>query len=134
MSWDVVVFNCHGNPPAHTNDFPEDHVPDPLGTAEEVREAISRVLPNVDWSDPEVGVYFDADLSLEFNVREEPTVHLMIHVRGSGDALGVLVRLAMPNQWSLVDCSTGKFLDLANPSPESWQGFQDFRDSLLEEP
>jgi hypothetical protein len=55
----------------------------------------------------------------------------MLHVRGSGDALSAMLAFANPNGWSLLDCSTGEFLDPRDPSPEGWEGFQAFRDRVL---
>jgi hypothetical protein len=54
-----------------------------------------------------------------------------LHVRGSGDPIAAIVKFARPLGWSVLDGSTGEFLDLDNPSQEGWQGFQAFRDERI---
>jgi hypothetical protein len=44
-----------------------------------------------------------------------------------------MLQVAIPNKWSLFDCSTGEFIDPENPSQEGWQGFQAFRDKVIEQ-
>jgi hypothetical protein len=44
MSWDVILFNYRGSPPGNFGELPDDHRPEPLGQASEVRDAISRHL------------------------------------------------------------------------------------------
>jgi len=106
--------------------------PLPLGTPEEVRAKISSYLANTDWTDPTWGVYMGDGFSFEFSMRDEPQkLGFMIHVRGGGDAIAALLRFAVPNRWSLLDCSTGQWLDPDNPSHAGWEGFQAFRDRTL---
>ncbi len=134
MSWDVMVFNYNGLPPNDFADLPEDHKPDPLGPASSVREAISKHLPGVDWSDSAWGIYGGNGFSIEFNAGEkDPIDSIMLHVRGGGDAITPMLQFATPMKWSLFDCSTGEFLDPAAPSQEGWEGFQAFRDKVFEQ-
>jgi len=86
----------------------------------------------VDWSDPEWGMYAGDRFTFELNTgQDDPIVALMVHVRGGGDAIAALLRLAVPNRWSLFDCSTGEFLDPHEPSREGWEGFQAYRDTVI---
>lgn len=134
MSWDVMVFNYDGSPPSDFADLPEDHKPDPLGPASTVREAISKQLPGVDWSDPNWGIYDGNEFSIEFNTgKEDPIDSIMLHVRGGGDAIAAILKFASPNKWSLFDCSSGQFIDPENPSQDGWEGFQEFRDKVFEQ-
>lgn len=131
MSWDVMVFNYQGSPPADMDEMAEAGDPDPLGKPAAVRKAISRYL-DVDWSDPAWGIYESGELSIEFNMGEEdPVTDIMLHVRGGGDAIAAMLGFAQPNNWSLFDCSTSEFLDPENPSAEGWEGFQEFRDKVV---
>jgi hypothetical protein len=133
MSWDVLVLNYHGSPPANIDEMAAAPNPDPLGEASTVRDAISRHLDGVDWSDPTWGVYFDEGYSIEFNVGHEHSVDsIMLHVRGGGDAISAMLQFAQPNNWSLFDCSTSKFIDPENPSQEGWEGFQTYRNKIVE--
>ena len=134
MSWDVVVFNFHGNPPADLSALPNDYVLDPLGLAAAVRHAISQTFPQVDWSDPVWGMYLGDGFTFEFNTgKEDPIMTIMIHVRGGGDAVAALLQLAVPNQWTLFDCSTSEFIDLTEPSQVGWEGFQAYRDTVIKQ-
>jgi hypothetical protein len=133
MSWDVMVFNFDGSPPRDFDELPESHKPDPLGPACNVREAISKQLSDVDWSDCTWGIFEGDGFSIEFNTgTDDPIDSIMLHVRGGGDAITAMLRFAIPNKWSLLDCSTGDFIDPENPSQEGWQGFQDYRDKVVE--
>jgi hypothetical protein len=56
---------------------------------------------------------------------------MMLHVRGRGDAIATIARLAKPLGWLVLDCSTTEFLDLDNPSQAGWEGFQAFCGKVL---
>ena len=134
MSWDVMVCNYNGSPPKDFENLSDDHKPDPLGPASTIRKSISQSLPGVDWSDPTWGIYDGDEFSIEFNTgAEDPINSIMLHVRGSGDAITALLQFANPNKWSLLDFSTGEFLDPENPSQKGWEDFQAFRDKMLDQ-
>jgi hypothetical protein len=110
----------------------KDWRPDVMGTADEVRGKISAHLIDVDWSDPTWGVYAGAGYSFEFNLGKEVQVDAFtVHVRGSGDALTGLLQFAKPNNWSLLDYSSGEFIDIHKPSDEGWRSFQRYRDQVI---
>jgi hypothetical protein len=133
MSWDVLVMNYHGAPPADVDEMAAAGEPDPLGAAAAVRAAISQHLDGVDWSDPTWGLYAGEGYTIEFNIGDEETVDsLMLHVRGGGAAIPALFCFAQPNNWSLFDCSTSEFLDPEDPSHEGWEGFQALRDKVVD--
>ena len=134
MSWDIMVCNYNGSPPKKFEDLPDDPEPDSLGSADNVRRSISQNLPGVDWSDPTWGTYDSDEFSIEFNTGDEdPMNSIMLHVRGSGDPIAAILRFANPNKWSLMDLSTGEYLDPENPSQEGWKNFQDLRDNVLDQ-
>jgi len=131
MSWDVLVLDLAGAAPSEV-DFGADFKPHSMGNAGEVRARISRHLRAVDWSDPTWGVYEGDGFSFEFNMgKEAEASSFMVHVRGGGDAVASLMRFVAPNGWSLFDCTTGEFIDAANPSDEGWKAFQGFRDTVI---
>lgn len=132
MSWDVLVMNYNGSPPADMEEMAEAGEPDPLGKLASVRKAISKYLPDVDWSDPVYGIYEGEGFTIEFSMgKEDPLDSIMLFVRGGGDAITTLFQFANPNNWSLFDCSTSEFLDPENPSPVGWEGFQEFGDKAV---
>jgi hypothetical protein len=126
MSWTVSVFGGERqglDDPAFE--------PTALGTGDEVRDRISAHLRGVDWSTPTWGQYSGDGFMFEFSVGpEEPITSFAVHVRGGGDAIADLLRLAVPNGWHLVDWSTGEVIDPASPSYAGWHGWQAYRDKI----
>lgn len=128
-----MVFDFGGDPPPIDQMGDEDR-PRMMGTSNEVRSKIDAHLSGIDWSDPTWGIYDGNGFSFEFSMREEEEKDgFMVHVRGGGDAIGALIQFAEPNKWSLLDCSTGEFIDPDDPSPEGWEGFQAFRDKVIDQ-
>src|SRR4051794_6278443 len=116
MSWDVMIFNLRGASPPPIEDLAEGDY-GPQGPADEVRQRVASLLPGLDWSDPTWGLYEGDGFSIEVNVGDDdPIDNMMLHVRGGGDAISAIARFARPLGWSALDCSTGQFLDLDNPS------------------
>jgi hypothetical protein len=131
MSWDVMIFNLGGKTPPPLHELKDSDLL-PLGPAEEVRHRISALLAGVDWSAPTWGLYGGDGFSIEFNVgKDDPIAHMMLHVRGGGDAIAAIAGFAKPLGWSALDCSTSDFLDLDNPSQAGWEGFQAYRDKII---
>ena len=134
MSWDVMIFNMSGKPPPPIAEMRESDCP-PLGPAAEVRQRVSWIISGVDWSDPSWGIYEGDGFSIEFNVgKADPIDNMMLHVRGGGDAITTIMAFARELRWSVLDCSTGEFLDPLNLSQAGWEGFQAYRDELFKEP
>jgi len=118
--------------PQSLHDVPKDWVPNPLGDATVIRSAIAGTLPDTDWSNPSWGLSAGPGFSFEFNIQSEgPVDAFTIHVRGSGDPLPAIVSLCRANGWVAFDYSTGELLDLSNPSNESWERFQAYRDRIV---
>ncbi|HEY2586870.1 MAG TPA: hypothetical protein VGI81_14085 [Tepidisphaeraceae bacterium] len=130
MSWDVMIFKFAGEPPRTVGEIKNANRI-PLGTAEEVRASISRILGAVDWTDPTWGTYEGDGFSIEFNVgRKDPIEHAALHVHGGGDAVSAIMALVRALGWSAIDGSTDEFLDPAAPCDAGWKGFQAFRDQV----
>lgn len=137
MSWDVHVFDFKGAAPLSIEEIIRQGKafrPPVMGTVKEIRAKIASVLPAVDWSQPFNYTDEDQGYVLEFGSwsrnapDDEPIEYFTIAVRGGGNPMPVLVALAKPNGWSLLDGSTAEYLDLDNPSPRGWLGFQGYRD------
>ena len=117
-----------------------------MGTAEEIRQKISAILPGVDWSDPTGGFIELAGCSFEFALlgdedsEDEDEANaggadarldgFAIAVRGDGEPLPVLAKLCKPYGWNLGDAGTGEDIDLNKPSDPGWHEFKKFRDSV----
>ena len=115
MSWDVLILH-----PDSVSGSPEDRRLLPLGLAEDVRKAVSRALPGIDWTEAVQGVYEGRSYSIEVELPSRGVVDSFgLHVRGSGDPLPAIVRLCRQNGWVAFESAAGTFLDLDNPSWES---------------
>jgi len=127
-----MIFNTRGKPPPPMEQFQKSDC-DPIGSHLYLRQRIADFLPGVDWSDQTWGIYDGSGFSIEFNVgKDEPIDSMMLHVRGGGDAISAITAFARPLGWSALDCSTGDFIDFHKPSQEGWEGFQAFRDRVIE--
>lgn len=131
MSWDVSVFGA-STPPPPVSEMPNDWRGTSLGLGAAVREQISACIPDVDWSDPTWGHFRGDGFSFEFNMgQKEPLDGFMIHVRGGGDAVATLLRLAERAKWYLLDCSEGEWLHHCSNPEAGWEEFQAYRDRML---
>lgn len=132
MSWDVLVFDYEGNPPS-TDGEEEETPPRPLGSLAEVRSRIDARWPGVSWSTANGGRFEGNGYAIEIGLGDaDPVEAIMLHIHGEGDALTALSALAVPNGWSLYDCSEDEYLDPVSPSPDGWEGFQHLRDRGLD--
>lgn len=130
MSWDVLILRSDGTTPIH--ELPKDWRPDPLGDADELRDRLARFFGSLDWSDPAWGILEGNGFSLEFNFTKSGLVDsFMLHVRGGGDAVSPIVAMCKHFCWQALDCSSGDFIDLTNPSTEGWERFQAYRDKVF---
>lgn len=131
MSWDVFLFDGPSTPDP-IDGAPNDWKPEPIGSSESARAAISAEHPAVDWRDPTWGVLDGEGWSIEFNVGKDEIVDsIALHVRGGGDPLPAITSLCRANAWVAFDTSTGELLNLERPSREGWSGFTAFRDEVV---
>ncbi|HEY0662150.1 MAG TPA: hypothetical protein VGD21_12625 [Lysobacter sp.] len=116
MSWDVTIQRFSRRYDA-VEEIPDDETCQPLGSRSEVQAAISRVFPDVDWSDPAWGIC-DAEWgSIEFNMGDsEPSTGFTLHVRASAAVVAMIVDLCVANDWQALDCTNGTFLE-TSPDP-----------------
>ncbi|MGI9316860.1 MAG: hypothetical protein ACR2QW_05985 [bacterium] len=131
MSWDVSFFSSRMPPPS-VSELPKDWYGDSLGGFEDVRRKISSLLPEVDWSDPTWGRYNAEGFSLEFNMgNSDPSNGFVVHVRGGGNAVGSIEKIAQIPDWYAFDTSQGEWLHHCSNSGEGWAAFQDYRDRVI---
>lgn len=130
MSWDVSVFAAEAPPPP-VAEMHREWRGLPLGTLAELRERISQVLPEVDWSDPRWGIYA-GEAVLEFNLgADDPALSFMVHVRGGGDPVSLLARLVERWGWYMLDTSTVEWLHHSEAPGAGWAAFREYRDRVL---
>lgn len=111
MSWDVSVQRFRKEYQS-LEDVPNDEECMPLGSGAEVRAAIGRHFPAVDWTDPAWGV-FDSDFgSVEFSMgNAEPTCFIMMHIRATEEVIPLIVAMCHAERWQALDPNEGTFLE-----------------------
>lgn len=131
MSWDVLLHAAKAPPPP-VAEMPDTWRGEPMGSLAEVRAKIDASVPHVTWSEPSWGIYSGDGYSYEFNIgSDEPCEHFMVHIRGGGAALTMLLTLSTKWDWYLLDCSQGEWLHHCGSSEVGWQRFQAYRDRVL---
>lgn len=118
MTWDVLILH----PDSAAAPSEGDPTLRPLGMADEVRRAVSRVLPGIEWDAPVQGSYRGAAVSVEVELPSQGVVDsVALHLRGPRNPMPVIVRLCRQNGWVAFDSAAGTFLDLAAPTSEDWE-------------
>lgn len=116
MSWDVLILHPE---PSSAEERPQLK---PLGMAEDIRRAVSRTLSGIDWAGPVRGHYEGRSCAIEVVLPSQGVVDsFALHVRGMGDPTPLVASLCKRNGWVAFDSASGSFLDLDEPTPESWE-------------
>ncbi len=130
MSWDIW-FIAAETPPPPAAQMPDDWKGIPFGSLNEVRETITTHLPGTDWSDAAWGTYDGPGYSLEFNMgKEDPCSSFMIHVRGGGEVVSIIEKLATIPDWFAMDTSQGEWWHHNQDKEKGWKSFQEYRDYI----
>ncbi|XLZ68566.1 hypothetical protein ABT364_18725 [Massilia sp. SR12] len=131
MSWDITVQRF-GKEYAHIAEIPEDEQCSVLGSSAEVRAAISRFFPAVDWTDSAWGVFESDYGSVEFNMgSDEQNSGFMMHVRASSQVIPLIVAMCLSERWQALDCSEGVFLEKAMAPAVGLESWTVYRDQVI---
>jgi hypothetical protein len=131
MSWDVHVIKLD-DLIRSLDDLPADFEEPPMGTAAEVRAAISRSFPETDWTDAAWGIVDGGPFAIEFNLGTDAVVTSFgVHVHGSGDPVRPLLAMCVANAWRALDVQTTKLIDSSDPDRSSWARFGEWRDRVI---
>jgi len=123
MSWDVLLLNVPDNIKSQ-NDLPADFK-STLGITTDILSTLSAIAPEIDLHDPTWGVLEGDGFSIEFNIgRNNPIESIMLHVRGSNEAITTIERICKKTGWRALDTSTGNFIEF-NQNPE--KGLEQWR-------
>jgi hypothetical protein len=117
VTWDVLIL--HPDSAA----APPDGDPQlrPLGMADDVRRAVSRALPGIEWDRPVQGSYRGAAVSVDVELPSQGVVDsFALHLGGVRNPMPVVVRICRQNNWVAFDSAAGTFLDLQEPSEAEW--------------
>ena len=127
MSWDIYIMNFPATA-QRVADIPEDFQPVPLGPRADVITQISEVVPSVDFSNPEWGLYDGDGFSIEFQMgNEEICQSITLMIRGGGSPSSLVGALLDRLKTRGIDCQTSEFFDVeaARASFRSWQRYRD---------
>ena len=131
MSWDISVQRF-GKEYASIAEIPDDEQCVVLGSSEEVRAAISRFFPAVDWSDSAWGIFESDNGSVEFNMgTDEQSNGFMMHVRASNQVVPLIVAMCLSERWQALDCSEGVFLEKASDPVVGLEGWTAYRNQVV---
>jgi hypothetical protein len=120
MSWDILLVNSKTPVDIEADEYP------PIPARSEFIAKVNQVFPGVDWSDPALGILDSEDIVAEIDLGDEDDLGytVLVNVYGGEDPVAALVRLCQKHGWQAFDTSTESYLDLDNPSRESWEHFE----------
>jgi hypothetical protein len=127
MSWDVLLMHVPSNVDS-IHELPENFSSE-LGPRQEIVDILTRVFPNLDFSDPTWGHLRGRGFSIEFSIGEDTVIEtIMLHVRGNDDAINSIQLLCEETGWRAFDTTIGEFINF-NESPaaglQQWRAFRD---------
>jgi hypothetical protein len=122
VSWDILLMRSDYPSMA---DFPGDYTPPPLGTGALVRARVQAAAPSLHFKESTWAEVRGAGWSIDASVgAEEPVESILLYLSGEPGALRVVQAMAEALDARALDCSTGRFIDFANPpaGPSSASG------------
>jgi hypothetical protein len=123
MSWDAFLVRVKGKVDP---DNPWEAEEVPLGSRKVVLDAIKSEFPDLEQQSNSEFLFTDGhDLSIDFKlIGGSPVKQVMLEVRGQGDPLTPLLRLATSNGWLILDVSTSDYIDPKKPSRSGYGGYR----------
>jgi len=126
MSWDALLVRVKGGDDA-VEIWEAEEVP--LGSRKAVLDAIKTEFPAIEQQSRSEFTFIDGDLSIEFKLMGRgPIAQVMLEVRGQGDPLTPLLRLATTNGWRVFDISTSAYINPKKPRASS--GYGEYRKAV----
>ncbi len=126
MSWDILLVNSKMPVDIEGDEYPA------IPPRREFIGMVNQVFPGIDWSDPTMGILDSEQIVAEIDLGDEDDLGytVLVNVYGGEDPVGALVRLCKKHGWQAFDVSTESYLNLDNPSRESWENFERNRGTL----
>jgi hypothetical protein len=133
MCWDVLIQPLPSGLRS-LDEIPEGYCPPPLGARDEVVSRIRGRVPAVEFIDPAWGRLEGDGFSIEFNLGgDDPATSLMLHVRGTAGALGVVREVSEALGCPAIDCSEGALIDFESPTAaEGFARWRAYRDRVID--
>ena len=131
MSWDVIITRF---PEGFDGDFDkmaDDWEPETLFTQDFFEEEIKKLFPNIigdkTWLTLNAETY-----SIEFNIGEDESIKdIMLHVRGSNDALKAIEEICKKFNCQALDTTESKLIDFNKATNEGFTSWREYRDSVV---
>lgn len=102
---------------------------DPLGSTSDVRDVLLRTHPGLDLTDPTWAILEDAEYSIEFSIgKDEPCTTVMLHVRGSDNAIQPIRSVCNATGWGAFDCSDGELIDFGGDPARGLRAWRAYRE------
>lgn len=129
MSWDVLLINSKIPVDIDSDDYPV------FTSRDEFIKKVKKSFPGTDWSDPSIGILDSDDAVIEFQVGDDEEIEdtVLLNVYGGEIPVQEIARLCKENGWQAYDIASESFMDLENPSTESWDNFDSEREQFDEE-
>ncbi len=126
MSWDILLVNSKTPVDIEADEYPA------IPPRREFMGMVNQVFPGIDWSDPAMGILDSEQIVAEIDLGDEDDLGytVLVNVYGGEDPVAALVGLCKKHGWQAFDVSTESYLDLDNPSRESWDHFERSRGTL----
>jgi hypothetical protein len=131
MSWDIFVQDL----PEGINsieDIPQEFRPKTFLPRARIVEVFKEVAPFTDFSDPKWWRIQCHAFSIEVNIGlEDPSNGFALHIRGSGEAAGVVAEILQRLGVRALDTASATGLFDLEKSGESFRKWQSYRDQVL---
>ena len=128
MSWDVFISK------EEVKNLEDGNLA-PISDKESFVKNLNSIIPNINYSDEQWGVFKDANCSIEFDIGDENIVtHIMLYIRGEGDHPLAMIKSICDNfECYAMDCSTGDQMNFDEINSESFIAWQNYRDKIVGE-
>ena len=131
MSWDVIITRF---PEGFDGDFDkiaDDWEPETLFTQDFFEEEIKILFPNLigdkTWLTLNAETY-----SIEFNIGEDESIKdIMLHVRGSNDALKAIEQICKKFNCQALDTTKSELIDFNKATNEGFTSWREYRDNVV---
>ena len=127
MSWDILIMNSNKPVNFEKGDWAN------FTSRQSVIESIQQTFPDSNWDDPSWGILDNEKAVIEFNMgdTEDMDNTFMLHVRGGQDPTGEIAKMCSQHDWIAYDISGEKFIDNNQPTTNSFQKWESFRDHVV---